>query len=215
MKIRFFKGTALLLALILIAFIFTGCFSELDPYGAYNGGDIEDLIEVTASPEQLNTKMPTSAPTAEPGEKKTPVPTAAATETPTEAPTDAPTEAPTECPVKEDGQYDSKNEVALYILLFGRLPSNYIKKKDAQALGWTGGSLEPYAPGCSIGGDRFGNYEGILPTKKGRYYYECDIDTRGKSSRGKKRIVYSNDGLIYYTDDHYESFTLIGGDENA
>ncbi|MBQ6234284.1 MAG: ribonuclease, partial [Clostridia bacterium] len=74
-------------------------------------------------------------------------------------------------------------------------------------------SLEPYAPGCSIGGGRFGNYEGLLPTKKGRKYTECDIDTRGAKSRGAKRIVFSNDGLIYYTDDHYESFTLLyGGD---
>ena len=82
-------------------------------------------------------------------------------------------------------------------------------KKDAQALGWSGGSLEEYAPGMSIGGDYFGNYEGLLPKEKGRTYHECDIDTVGKRSRGAKRIIYSSDGLIYYTDDHYESFTLL------
>ena len=65
------------------------------------------------------------------------------------------------------------------------------------------------APGKSIGGDRFGNYEGLLPSKKGRTYTECDIGTKGKSSRGAKRIVFSNDGLVYYTDDHYESFTRL------
>ena len=113
----------------------------------------------------------------------------------------------------EDGTYNSKDEVALYIHLYGHLPSNYITKKQAQALGWEGGSLEPYAPGCSIGGSYFGNYEGLLPEAPGRTYTECDIDTAGRSSRGAKRIVFSNDGLIYYTEDHYESFELLYGEE--
>lgn len=115
----------------------------------------------------------------------------------------------------EDGIYSSKDDVALYILQYGHLPNNFITKKDAQKLGWNGGSLEPYAPGMCIGGGRFGNYEGLLPEKDGRIYTECDIDTLGASSRGAKRIVFSNDGLIYYTDDHYESFTLIYGDADT
>ena len=69
------------------------------------------------------------------------------------------------------------------------------------------------APGCAIGGDRFGNREGILPAAQGRSYYECDIGTIGESSRGAKRLVYSDDGLIYYTEDHYETFTLLYGEE--
>ena len=77
-------------------------------------------------------------------------------------------------------------------------------KKEAQALGWQGGSLEDFAPGMCIGGDYFGNYEGLLP--KNQKYKECDIDTLGKKSRGPKRIIYAEDGSIYYTDDHYESF---------
>ena len=85
-------------------------------------------------------------------------------------------------------------------------------KKEAQSLGWSGGSLEKYAPGMVIGGDRFGNYEGLLPKKSGRTYYECDIDTYN-AKRGAKRIIFSNDGLIYYTEDHYESFELLYGDE--
>lgn len=113
----------------------------------------------------------------------------------------------------EDGSYTSKEDVALYIHLYGRLPDNFITKKEAQALGWSGGSLEPYAPGCCIGGSRFGNYEGLLPEKEGRSWTECDIDTLGASSRGPKRIVFSNDGLIYYTGDHYESFELLYGGE--
>lgn len=111
----------------------------------------------------------------------------------------------------EDGIYTSKEDVARYISEFGHLPQNFITKKEAQALGWPGGSLEKYAPGKCIGGDRFGNYEGLLPEEKGRKYYECDIDTLGKDKRGAKRIIYSNDGLIFYTDDHYKSFTQLYG----
>ena len=113
--------------------------------------------------------------------------------------------------ISEDGVYTQRDEVALYIHTYGHLPGNFITKKEAQALGWEGGKLEPYAPGKSIGGDYFGNYEGQLPKKKGRKYYECDIDTQGKS-RGSKRIVYSTDGLIYYTGDHYETFELLYGE---
>ena len=115
--------------------------------------------------------------------------------------------------IDESGEYTSKEDVALYIHTYGHLPSNYITKKQAEALGWTGGSLEPYAPGKSIGGGYFGNYEGLLPEAKGRKWTECDINTRGKKSRGAERIVFSNDGLIYYTGDHYESFTLLYGEE--
>lgn len=115
--------------------------------------------------------------------------------------------------LSEDGTYTSKEDVALYIHQYGHLPSNFITKKEAEALGWQGGSLEPYAPGMCIGGSYFGNYEGLLPEKDGRSYTECDIDTLGASKRGAKRIVYSNDGLIYYTEDHYESFELLYGEE--
>lgn len=114
--------------------------------------------------------------------------------------------------IDEDGEYDQKEDVALYIYTYGKLPENYITKKEAKELGWQGGELEPYAPGKSIGGDRFGNYEETLPETKGRTYTECDIDTKGKK-RGVKRIVFSNDGLIYYTQDHYESFELLYGEE--
>ena len=114
--------------------------------------------------------------------------------------------------IDENGSYDSKEEVALYIHTYGHLPQNYITKSEAEKLGWTGGSLEPYAPGKSIGGSYFGNYEGLLPSKKGRSYTECDIDTMGARSRGAKRIVFSNDGLIYYTGDHYETFELLYGE---
>ena len=103
--------------------------------------------------------------------------------------------------------------VASYIKAHGRLPDYYITKDAARAIGWNGGSLEPYAPGHLIGGDRFGNYEGLLPSGKGRIYRECDIGTYKADSRGTRRIVFSDDGLIYYTDDHYSSFTKLAGEE--
>lgn len=135
----------------------------------------------------------------------------ASTEASTEA-TEAPIEE-TEAGVREDGSYTSKEEVAEYLYLFGHLPDNFITKNEAKALGWVSkeGNLWEVAPGKSIGGDYFGNYEGRLPEKQGRKYYECDIDFDG-SYRGGKRIVFSNDGLIYYTDDHYESFELLYGE---
>lgn len=108
---------------------------------------------------------------------------------------------------------DSKDAVALYIHTYGRLPDFYMTKSQAKrTYGWDGGSLDSYAPGFAIGGDTFGNYEGLLPDAPGRRWTECDIDTIGGNSRGAKRIVFSNDGLIYYTDDHYETFTLLYGE---
>lgn len=109
-----------------------------------------------------------------------------------------------------NGSYTDKAQVALYLHLYGQLPSNYITKKEAEALGWDAGkgNLEDVAPGKSIGGSRFGNREELLPMEKGRNYYECDIEYDG-GYRGAKRIVYSDDGLIYYTEDHYKSFELL------
>ena len=114
--------------------------------------------------------------------------------------------------ISEDGIYDTKDEVALYLNTYEHLPDNYITKSEAKQAGWPGGELESYCPGKCIGGDKFGNREESLPDKKGRVWYECDIDTLGASERGAKRIVYSNDGLIYYTEDHYETFELLYGE---
>ncbi len=118
--------------------------------------------------------------------------------------------------ISETGTYSSREEVAEYLHQYGHLPSNYLTKKQAQDLGWVAsqGNLWEVAPGMSIGGDRFGNREALLPEAAGRIYYECDIDFDG-SYRNGKRIVYSNDGLIYYTGDHYESFQLLYGEEST
>ena len=112
----------------------------------------------------------------------------------------------------EDGSYTTKEDVCNYLIQYGHLPYNFISKKDARDAGWSGGSLEKVLPGMCIGGDYFGNYEGLLPKAKGRKWTECDINTLGKKSRGAERIIFSNDGLIYYTGDHYESFELLYGE---
>lgn len=116
--------------------------------------------------------------------------------------------------IEEDGYYTSKEDVSLYIYIYGRLPDNFVTKNKARELGWESnqGNLWDVTDNNSIGGDRFGNREGLLPDKEGRQYYECDINYEG-GYRGAERLVYSNDSLIYYTADHYESFELLYGDE--
>ena len=104
--------------------------------------------------------------------------------------------------------YDLTN-VVLYLELYDELPSNYITKNEARELGWESGSVEKYLKGAAIGGDTFGNREGLLPESNGRSYTECDIDTNGYSSRGSRRLVFSNDGLYFYTADHYETFSEV------
>lgn len=174
--------------------------------------ETEPTVPTTQAPTQTPTEEPTQPSTQPPTEKPTEPPTQPPTEKPTEPPTQPPTEAPTEPAIAEDGWYYSKEDVSLYLHTYGRLPSNFLTKDQARALGWKSGSVERYKAGAAIGGDRFGNREGLLPNAAGRQYYECDIDTNGQSSRGAKRIVFSNDGLIYYTDDHYRSFTLLYGE---
>ena len=108
--------------------------------------------------------------------------------------------------VTEGAYYYDLEHVVLHLDRYGVLPDNYITKDEARELGWEGGSVENYLDGAAIGGDRFGNREGLLPEASGRSYTECDIDTDGQSSRGAKRLVFSNDGLYFYTEDHYETF---------
>ena len=176
------KKLSFLLALLLSFSLLSGCYVPAE------------------TPEPAQTEIVLSGSSAEE--------TAAAVTDVPETTAQEPTE--TELYIDPYGSYTTKEDVALYIHLYGELPMNFMTKKQARALGWEGGSLEPVAPGMCIGGDWFGNYEGLLP--EDREYTECDIDTRGKKSRGAKRIVFSEDGLIYYTEDHYESFELLYGE---
>ncbi len=109
--------------------------------------------------------------------------------------------------IEEDGAYYTDVDVAAYLRAYGHLPENYITKEEARKIGWIAekGNLWEVTDRMVIGGDRFGNREGQLPTKKNRKYYEADVNYEG-GHRGAERIVYSNDGLIFYTKDHYDTF---------
>ena len=99
-------------------------------------------------------------------------------------------------------------DIADYIFAHGTLPDNFLTKNEARQLGWDSSKnyVSDVAPGYSIGGDKFGNYEGLLPDASGRKWYEADANyTAGP--RGAERILYSSDGLVYYTNDHYQTFT--------
>ncbi|MBE6709714.1 MAG: ribonuclease [Ruminococcaceae bacterium] len=208
-----FKSLALVLALVLplLGLTFAGCTAQdaVDIAASVAEVALEVMEEADAADESPAdvAELPEEEPEPEP------IPEELPEEEPVPEPEPEPIPEPEEPAIDENGSYDDRDSVALYIYTYGKLPPNYISKADAQDLGWEGGSVERYAPGKCIGGSKFGNYEGLLPKKSGRQYYECDIDTLGESSRGAKRIVYSNDGLIYYTDDHYESFTLLYGEE--
>ncbi|MBE6992801.1 MAG: ribonuclease [Ruminococcaceae bacterium] len=197
------KLLSLLLALIL-SFSLTACGGDFEAAVETAGEIIEVVDQVAQTVESFEDtgESDTVQTEAEPIIESTDAPVEPEQEIAEEAAAPA---------IDEDGWYYSKDDVALYIHTFGRLPDNYITKNEARDLGWEGGSVERYLEGAAIGGDRFGNYEGLLP--KGHNYTECDIDTNGQSSRGAKRIIFSDDGLIYYTDDHYESFELLYGEE--
>ena len=122
---------------------------------------------------------------------------------------DAKSPGSAEIRVERDQAYTDKDHVAAYIHIYRKLPPNYITKAEARSLGWKDkGTLDQVAPGKSIGGDRFSNYEKILPDAPERSWKECDIDyVRG--NRNAKRICFSNDGLIYYTSSHYQDFEKV------
>lgn len=107
--------------------------------------------------------------------------------------------------VDRDTAYYDVEHVVLYLDAYGELPPNYITSDEARDLGWEGGAVDPYLKDAAIGGDHFGNYEGLLPAGS---YHECDIDTHG-TRRGAKRLVWSTDGHYYYTADHYKSFVEV------
>ena len=191
---------ALILALVMALSLF-GCGAMPEELG----GIIETLPVLV---EPVETEPTETEPL-----QTVPIETEAVVTEPVETETAETEPEETEALLDPDGWYYSAEDVALYLVTYGELPDNFITKSQARKLGWEGGSVQKYQEGAAIGGDKFGNREGILPKADGRQYYECDIDTDGKSSRGAKRIVFSNDGLIYYTEDHYETFILLYGEE--
>jgi len=192
------KLKKLMLALLSAA-VLTGCT------GCKKDDPVPEPTPVVEPGEQ-----PTAEPTPEPTLEPTPEPTPEATAEPTPEPTPEPSP---EITISEDDVYDTKDEVALYIYTFHHLPSCYMTKKEARKRGWDSGALNRVIKGMCIGGDYFGNYEGLLPDT-GEDYYECDIDTMKAKSRGAKRIIYTLDGDVWYTEDHYESFEQLYDGDN-
>ncbi len=184
---------ALMMALMMVLSPSDGLLSLLAPAQA-------SAMTLTAEEDHAaliakNKKKKTTASPASPSLTASPSPTA----TPSPSPAAS---------IEEDGTYTAPQDIADYLFTYGRLPGNFLTKKEAQALGWDSryNYVGDVAPGMSIGGDYFGNYEQKLPTAKGRKYYECDCNYTG-TRRGAERIIFSNDGLVYYTADHYETFT--------
>ena len=212
MKKRFIGWAALVLAVALLA----ACGAPpLDQSAGGSAPPAQTSAPVQPPPPESQPPAPSPGTEEKAPESPPPAPEPDETEAPLEEPKPAPEEAPGEpgLTVTEDGWYNTKDEVALYIHLYNRLPENYVTKNQAEQKGWQGGSVEKYTgEGTAIGGNRFGNYEGLLPKAKGRSYTECDINTVGKKSRGAERIIFSNDGLVYYTNDHYKSFEQLYGE---
>lgn len=200
MKIK--RILSLLLVLLLI---FTACVPADEPYfddgvagyGDDRSSDTSQPVLSAADPE------PSQPPEYQP--PSTAPPTSEQDAQLSEASDEPESQLPDWLPKEGEYYYDVKN-VVLYLELYGELPPNYITKDEARQLGWEGGSVEDYKEGAAIGGDYFGNREGLLPKAKGRDYTECDIDTDGYYSRGSRRLVFSNDGLYFYSSDHYETF---------
>jgi len=134
-------------------------------------------------------------------------PTETGAKTAKERVTEAPARGPTEVP-ESAGPIIEPQAIADYLFQHGELPENFITNAEAEALGWDSSwnYVSDVAPGKSIGGDRFGNYEKLLPVKKGVTYREADCNYRG-GKRSAERIIYSSDGRVWYTKDHYQSFT--------
>ncbi|MBR6521857.1 MAG: ribonuclease [Oscillospiraceae bacterium] len=196
MKNKFRRIGSLALALLLIFSLFAGC-TEQDAVDI-GFAIVETIIDGDSSDVGVigGADGPTAIILGQPEDSAEPTP--------------EPTPTPTPELIDEYGWYDAPEDVAEYIHTYGKLPENFISKNEARDLGWVSseGNLWDVAYGMSIGGDKFGNREGLLPDAKGRTWYECDVNYSG-GFRGDERIVYSNDGLIYYTDDHYESFTQL------
>ena len=210
------KFVCLITALLVLSL--TGCsqeevdlvFEVADALLSETSAPEEDAApETEAETEKETEKVPEEAPAADPEPEPEPEPEPQPEPVPEEEPE---TQTPPQTVAYGEYYYDVEN-VVLYLDTYGELPDNYITKNEARDLGWEGGSVENYQDGAAIGGDRFGNREGLLPSGS---WIECDIDTEDEKSRGAKRLVFNlDDGLYYFTDDHYESFVEVTVDENG
>ena len=210
MKKRIIRLMALLTALLCCCTLFAACDIDTEKIG--KALDIADSLYSEISDILAQSSDGSESTGASPADTELQADTTAA-----QSITEAAATTAEAVKIDENGSYTTKEDVALYIHTYGKLPSNFITKSAAEKAGWSGSgsdALDNYSAtsGKCIGGDTFGNYEGLLPSKSGRTWKECDIDTLHASQRGTKRIVFSNDGLIYYTEDHYTTFTKLYGD---
>lgn len=182
---RFTRLTGALLALLLVFSVLSGCGGAASGVPSSTAAPAADAVSAADAPSDAE------ADAVSPGESDKSSPAA----------------------LDEGGEYTSAEDVALYLHLYAHLPQNFIAKKDARRA-----RLERRRAGRL----RRRQMHRRRPVRKlrrtsagraRREYHECDIDTLHAASRGAKRIVYSNDGLIYYTEDHYESFILLYGEE--
>ena len=234
-KSKLFRFFAVLIALLTVLLSFGGCTQDevidtaltvldavLSDSGESSPSEQSTPPESANAPPQTEVQPPSgssSGPTASPSSeapKSSGIPSSSSSvsvsesSSVSESPSQAVEEEHDSPSVEEDGGYSDRDSVALYLHTFGKLPGNFITKKEASALGWDSkkGNLWEVAEGMSIGGDSFGNREGLLPAAKGRKWYECDINYQG-GYRGAERILYSSDGLVYYTGDHYQTYTQL------
>ncbi len=89
---------------------------------------------------------------------------------------------------------------------YGQLPDNYHSESDLRALGWKqGDSPVKFAPEKMVTRGEYENMNGHLPDAPGRVWYEADINYYSGKRNGH-RILWSNDGLLFVTYDHYRTF---------
>lgn len=106
--------------------------------------------------------------------------------------------------------FDGINGIDVLLLSGNPLPQQYVTKAQAKKAGWKPAllNLRSVISNGTIGGDIYKNLEEKLPSAQGRIWYEADINYTG-GARNSSRILYSNDGLVFVTYDHYLTFNQI------
>lgn len=221
MNRRYLRFPALLLTALLSAGMLSGCVAKLDELTdkAINaiGSSVSDAMEDVDVKETMKNfsskidKLLNDMPETNSALKDTvsSITSSIANDVSSSSQPAEDSDTPTSEAAAEDGSYTSKDEVAAYLHSYGKLPSNYLTTEAAKALGWDGESdLWAVQSGASIGGDEYGNHAGLLPSADGRTWKQCDVGYNG-GTRGPERLVYSSDGLIYYSPDRFTTFEEI------
>lgn len=185
----------------LVAVCFAACTVSVEPV---DGDDVDSSSSSVAESSSSEKKSSSSVAKSSSSEKKS---------SSSVAESSSATEKSIYEAVEESGLYTTKDSVAAYLCKFDKLPGNYVGKNEGKKLyeSKTGNTFDKWnfnpwtTIGVMIGGDIFGNNEGLLPEGS---YHEADVDYFDES-RGNKRLVYASDCVIYYTSSHYKSFTQL------